>query len=1593
MTVEVKSVSDGSVVAQKSVTQWYVKNGYISSDPESRYGVPNEVLCVNLDIGFFCQFFIDGPPLVEGSEYTSTIRFATGEVITSPAWPAVQYASVPASMSGICTCAYQARRADPVNTAMGALLETTTDVALPGAGHRFALTRHYRSDSTATGLLGPGWSTPFEARLDADGTSRRLVDADGAQVLFTRRSDGSFVTPKGVRYDLAEVGGSFVLTDRDHTRRAFDAAGRLVSLLDPSGVGLAMGYDAAGRPDRVTDAAGRVVRLAVDATTGRLTDVTLPDTRTVAYSYTGGRLTGVRGVDGATTGYGYDAAGRLGTVTDARGNSSTTTYDPTSGRVVGQVDLAGQTWTFGWDEARQVSTMTDPRGGSWTDTYSGGALVSHSDPLGHGTTRSYDADLNVVDEQDANAGSTNMTYDARANLLTRDYPDGTFESWTYDSDDNVLTHVDPRSTTTTNAYDAKDRLVSTTTPVGTARLTYTAAGQVETSITPAGRTSTFGYDGAGNLTSRTSPGGARATYGYDSSGRRIRSVDPRGNVAGADPTLFTSRTTWTDGDRPATATDALGRVTAYGYDANRNLTSVRDPAAHVSTTAYDAANRPIATTDPGGATATTTYDASGNRASTTDPRGARTTFGYDRANRLVATTSPRGNAPGAPPGSYTSTYAYDGKGNRTRATDPSGAATLTSYDSRDRPSVVTDPLGKTTTLAYDDAGNQTSATDRTGATTYSTYDAVGRLETTTDALSSITVHTYDADGNRTSTTTPLGNITKWTYDADGRRASAIEARGNVTGGTPASYTTAYAYDPAGNLTKITDPLGNATGYTYDAAGQQSAVVDAAGQRVAYGYDDVGQVSSVLDPLGHRTSFGYDAVGNLTARTDANGHTTAFGYDEVGQLTKITDALARSVTYSYDLDGYRVGAVNARGTTTASTVDPRGLVTGVQYSDATRPLAYGHDANGRTTSITDATGTRALTYDAQGRLASVAVPGAATKFAYSYDANGDLSSRTYPDGRVMTYNRDPDRRVTARLVAGASVGYGYDAAGHVIRTALPLANGHVETRTWDRAGRLSKIASAKGTANLSSYALTLDKVGRPTSVAVARAGLTAGTQTYAYDAAGRLTSGCLPSVVTSAGCPAGSTTTYSYDAVGNRLTSVTGGVTTNHTYDAADQLTRSATGTTTTSYGYDADGNQVTEGARSLRYDADGRLVGLTSGTSTYAFTNDDAGNRVSTALNGAASRVTRWDVNNPLPQIATETTGSGTLLADYEPDPDGLPQSMHTAAGSFFYHHDWLGSTSDLTSSAGVNQSRRAYDPFGRGVSAKLVTTAPSVGFGFTGQYADTSVANRYYLRARSLDVVTGRFATRDPVGLRPAQPYVSTYAYVDDAPTYLRDPSGKCSAGSWLSSKWQGLTGGGLVGGDPCDREDAATAAGASSSNAALATFSIGASAVADGAFDGATDPLSPFTTDNCDPFYRLGNAYGAAWWLTINAQAALGDTVLAPGGGTGRGAARSGVEASRLLAPSSLADEIANATGGVLKVNKGGYTIIVPNGSRGIVVRIMERGGSRTNYYRISVPGKEMYTVTGETSTDPAFTHIGLVESSLDDILRIVNRIQGGR
>ncbi|MEZ0107621.1 RHS repeat-associated protein [Catenulispora sp. EB89] len=1344
-----------------------------------------------------------GGPLKDGQVYFAQVLFESTSGDFSPNGTysnnvTVFYTpDIPGAETGICTCYAQNSKADPVNTATGAYYQQATDLKLTGAGTPFALTRNYRSDRTATGLLGTGWSTQFDARLSAGSGTETLSDSDGSQMAFTQNPDGTYSPPAGVHLSLVKTASGFTIAALDHTSRTFDANGRLTGILDASGHGLSEAYDSSGHLASVTDTAGRVVTFTVGSN-GLLTKATLPDGRAVSYAYTGTDLTAVTDVRSGVTSYTYDSSNRLLTVKDALAHTVVTnTYDATTGRVSSQTDGVGAKTTFVWKAATQESDMTDPNGGVWTDIYANNVLTQSIDPFGNSVSYSYDKSLNQIGITDRLGNTTSMTYDSAGNMLTRTAPAplSYAESWTYDAAANVTAHTDGNNHKTSYTYDSLGRLTTTTDPNGgVAKRSYTGLGELATETTPRGETTTYGYDSAGNRTSVTTAAGEKTTFTYDGSGRILTKTDPRGNLTGANPAPYTTTYTYTAADLLATVKDPAGNTTSYTYDADAQQTGMTDPLGKATTTAYDADGRATLVTDAAGKTVTKAYDPNGNLLSTTDPLGDKTSSTYDKANRVIATVTPRGNVTGANAAAYTTTFGYDANGNQTTVTDPTGAVSTTAYDVINRKVSVTDPLGAVTKTGYDATGDVTSAIDALGHAATFTYDALGRQLTAVDRDGNRSSAAYDADGNHVSQTTAAGETTKWTFDADERTVTSIDPRGTVTGGNPAAYTTTYGYDAAGNPTTVTDPLGGVHAAAFDGDNRQTSTTDPTGAVTTYAYDADSRVTGVTAPDGGATTYGYDVVGDVVTRTDANAHVTTYAYDAARRLTGVTDPLSHAVGYTYDADGHAVVFTNARGQTTTRTYDGRGLVTNTAYSDGTTAVAQVFDKAGHLTGLTDATGARTLGYDAAGRLTGVTGTSTEAGFTYAYDNAGNVTSRTYPDGENTTYTYNGDNELATQTADGATTTYGYDTAGNLVSSALPATVGYTETRTIDAAGQLTGIKAASSTATLASENLTLDQDGRPTSIAVTHSGASASTLTYGYDTAGRLTSACTtPSATT--GCPSGSTvSTYTYDKVGNRLTQSAGGSTTTYTYDAADELTTSVKGTATTSYTYDADGDQTAAGTNTFTYNAAGELSGGTIGGLAKTFTYDAAGNRVKTFVSGGLNRVQTWDSNGQLPQLATMTTGSGALTGDYHYDPLGTITSEHTTTGAFYDTHDYLGSVSDLLSSTGVDQYTDTYDAFGSQTVKSLVTTPPAQPFGFTGALVDQSITGKLDMRARIMDPSTGRFSSRDAHSSAVGDPYVASYAYVADGPTYLTDPSGN-DIFDWLGHQWDEFSSGFVIG------------------------------------------------------------------------------------------------------------------------------------------------------------------------------------------------------
>jgi RHS repeat-associated protein len=484
----------------------------------------------------------------------------------------------------------------------------------------------------------------------------------------------------------------------------------------------------------------------------------------------------------------------------------------------------------------------------------------------------------------------------------------------------------------------------------------------------------------------------------------------------------------------------------------------------------------------------------------------------------------------------------------------------------------TDALGRQTQYTYDATGNVTSITDPLGNVRTFTYDPVfNQVTAATDPLGNVTTYRYDPSGNLTSLTDPLGQTTTFSYNAVGQPVSATDALGN---------TTTFGYDSAGNLTATIDPLGNRTERTYDAVSQLIAVKDPKGAVTRFTYDAMDRLVSTTDALGGVTSFTYDPNGNLLTVTDARGNTTTHTYDARNRLATRTDPLGRVETFTYDFNGNLKTLTDRKGQVAMHTYDAQDRRIRSDFADGSF-VTYEYDPTGRLLTATDSqTGTIARSYDALNRVASEVTPQGAITYSYdpasrrqsmqvnglapvqyTYDANSRLTeiqqgpqtasltydsanrrtSLTLPNGITVVYAYDDASRLVAQNYAGPSgaVGdltYQYNATGDRIgtggswaRTLLPAS---IPTSNYDQANEQLAFGEQNRTFDPNGNLLT-----RTDST---------GLTTYAWDTRNQLIGINGPSV----------TATFTYDALGRRLSKTVNGDQTYFQYDGLDTVRES-----------------------------------------------------------------------------------------------------------------------------------------------------------------------------------------------------------------------------------------------------------------------------------------------------------------------------------------------------------------------------------------------------------------------------------------------------
>jgi YD repeat-containing protein len=221
--------------------------------------------------------------------------------------------------------------------------------------------------------------------------------------------------------------------------------------------------------------------------------------------------------------------------------------------------------------------------------------------------------------------------------------------------------------------------------------------------------------------------------------------------------------------------------------------------------------------------------------------------------------------------------------------------------------------------------------------------------------------------------------------------------------------------------------------------------------------------------------------------------------------------------------------------------------------------YVYDLVGKIQQVSDPTGTHGFAYDNMGRLIGTTTPFLTTTTfsnAYTYDAASNRKTLTPPDGSTNTYNYDPLNRLSSLTSSlTGQFGFGYDALSH--RTQLTRPNGINTNYSYDSLSRLLSVLHQAGSTTVDGSSYVYDAAGNRTSKTNQLNNVTEG---YTYDSLYQLTQ-----------VAQGATTTesYSYDAVGNRLSSLS---VSPYAYNSSNQLTS----TPAAGYTYDNNGNTVSK---------------------------------------------------------------------------------------------------------------------------------------------------------------------------------------------------------------------------------------------------------------------------------------------------------------------------------------------------------------------------------------------------------------------------------
>ena len=984
-----------------------------------------------------------------------------------------------------------------------------------------------------------------------------------------------------------------------------------------------------------------------------------------------------------------------------------------------------------------------------------------------------------------NADGSYTAPEGRFDTLVRN-GDNTWDLWLqrtrsryhFAANGNLLEMVDDFGNTQTWTY-VNDRLSRIQDTSGSNRyvdVTYGADGRISDVTDLTGRNVHYAYNSSGVMTGFTNAASQTVSYSYVA-GKYVPLLSAINDHWGRN----VSTVTYDAQDRVRTYTDQ-GETYTYTYNYNNNKTQTSKADTSGNTWVYTFGSGGLVTgsgAPGGGATGAETYYASGLVQQQTDAAGVKTYFTYDaRGNVLTAINDYQG------PTAVEWRHVYD----------PSFPDKVLSYKAYTPGTNNIHPHWQGMQFDYYQAGSNAP-----GAMHH-----VWQLADDGVTTRLMRTFTYDTHGRQLTATDALGNVTDWTYDAAGNVLTVTQPANNDAGGRPA---TTYGYDTLGRLTTITDPEGNITTFTYDALDRVKTTtlpkpfpastltftatkfydeydaatgllftrtVDGSARSWKFGTDQWGRVhrhvdeagnvrrtlytkarvTGSVDPNNNSVTYAYDARGRRSLTTFPDGTTELLSYYADDTIASLRDRANQTITYGYDRHKRLVTKTYVNGGVITRTFTGQKLTQMTDtFASPSETHTYGYDNFFRFVSDGQSSrGTVTRTWDAADRLTSLAVSGGAT----------------------TTYTYYPDRSVRTLVWSSVSGQFKYDYDLNGQTTLITFPNGQTRAFTYDDQSRMTQVANTHpttGTLATFTYGYDVDpftgqatQLGLRTSVTatVPALGLSNAVTQFGYDARAQLTQAAYPA----GSAYNGLAQSFTYDALGNRLTATENGSTATYVYDVlagntlnTDRLSSDGSN----SFTYDAKGNTTarsgSRGNFTFSYDYDNRLRSV-NGDLTAGYLYDAYGRRTMKTVAGSATTYLYFR------QQAIAEGGASPVQYIYGRRIDEV-LAMFRGGQPYYYASDGLGSVVTVNDAGGTVQTSYAWDAFG---TARAQTANVANSIVYTGREAGE--AGRHFYRARWYEPAIGRFDREDP--WRWKDTLGNRYRYVENRPTSLVDPAGK---------------------------------------------------------------------------------------------------------------------------------------------------------------------------------------------------------------------------